>query len=326
MTALEDQKANWLHRTAMKRIQTTLTIAGLLVFALVAIMKLRDVPEPGDLPPTSGEHRILATSSDQIDLLSLFLTPNALVAVPVQALKYSRVAMTDPRYAKLPTFDRFVAETALQWEPSLVIVSPFVPVDTQAQLRRFGTPLLFLDPRDNWDGLKQSIISLGKALGKIDVAKKIIEKQESRLQQLDVRVQEVTLNKPHRRFVSYANYGSGGWGAGPGLSIDWVIKTAGLENAASDLNRNGAFAMSFEDLVVLDPDYIIISEGQDGSKSSTEKTLLSSPDLALLSAIKHKRFIRMPSNIMSASSQEMISASELLLDLWQAAEAKRASR
>ncbi len=308
----------------MKRFQTITTVASLLILAAIAIIKVQSDLLSTDNKFVAGDYRILPTSSDQVDLLGLFLTPDAIVGIPEQALEYSRIAMMDPRYKKIPTYERFVTETALQWDPNLVLISPFVAPDTRFQLEKYGISLLSLGKRANWKDLKSSIQKLGKVLGKRGLADSLIAKHEARLESLDAIVEAQAKPTDENRVLSYANYGTGGWGAGVGLSIDSVIKRAGLKNAALELNRPGAFAMSFEDLIQLDPDYIIVVEGKNGEPSSTEQTLINHEQTASLRAVKNGRLLRLPASLLSASSQEMITAAEELHQIWRAAEAKRA--
>ncbi len=307
----------------MKRFQTLSTIASLCLMAVIALLKLQAGSQERPVVPSEAL-RILPTSSDQVDILSLFVEPSDLVAIPSQALVYSRIAMGDERFKALPSYDRFIAETVIEREPNLVIVSPFISADTKSQIKKFGIQVLSLEARHDWSGLEDAIRSIGEAVGRSDLVAGVLAKQRVRLKKLAEKVALSPSNFDRLRVLSYTNFGTGGWGAGEGLSIDFVIKSAGLKNAAVELNReDGAFSMSFEDLIQLDPDYIILTANAEGGVTTTEQTLLANKLTAALRAVKTGSILRLPANLMSASSQEMITAAAVLHDLWLEAEKKR---
>ncbi len=281
----------------------------LLTVAIVVFAAMRD-DERRTPSGLAGEppRRILPTTSDQVDMLSALVGPERVVAMPEQALTWSRVAEAEG-WRSLPTFARFLAEFVLESEPDLVLVSPFAEPDSVARIRESGLRTVELPTRRNLDHVIAALRRLGEIVGETGRAGELIADLEARRDAL-VASRTRSGEGPRPRALSYTNFGSGGWSAGCDTTIHAAMRLAGLDNALGD--RVGHFEFSFEELLAVDPDLIIVSGAFGESADTIEALLRSEPGLAGVQAVVKGRILRLPPRLASAGSQELLAAAELL--------------
>jgi iron complex transport system substrate-binding protein len=262
-----------------------------------------------DRPP----QRVLPTNASIVDLLDVLVDADRIVALPKQAATWSRISDDDPRYAKHARFSRYDAESVLALKPDLVIASAFNNPETHARLREWGVPVLRLEIRNGLDEVYGAMRLLGALLDADDRAEAEIAALEKRREALAAR----TAGFSGLRALVYSNLGTGGWSFGAKSTCDEVFRLAGLKNAAADGGRVGSVSMSFEELIVLDPDIILVSGAGEGeaASSASARVLEGEPLLASLRARRQGAILRLPSRLVSSSSQEILTAAEALADL-----------
>ena len=165
-----------------------------------------------------------------------------------------------------------------------------------------------LPVRKDIDDVITAVRRIGALVGEVERADALVA---------DIAKRRDALMARHRegippRALAYVNFGSGGWSAGRGTTIDCAMRLAGLDNALSD--RVGHFEFSFEELLALDPDLIIVSGAFGESEDTIETMLRTEPGLARAQAVMRGRFLRLPPRLASAGSQELIAAAEALAD------------
>ena len=126
------------------------------------------------------------------------------------------------------------------------------------------------------------------------------------------------------RALAYINGGGGGGVAGAGTTADEWIRLTGMHNAGAEDGRVGHVRCSFEELLALDPDLIVIStRGEDGSPGVTAQILREEPGLANLDAVREDRIVALDARLFSAVGPHIVSAAEALAPLADAALERR---
>jgi ABC-type Fe3+-hydroxamate transport system substrate-binding protein len=119
--------------------------------------------------------------------------------------------------------------------------------------------------------------------------------------------------------VPYANFGTQGFSAGSGTTIDTAIRLAGLRNALAEEGVTGHQQINFEALLVLDPDAIVLSqplateEAHTGDRGgAAERILLGESSLAELRAVRSRAFLRLDAGLYASASHGIVRAAEEL--------------
>lgn len=287
--------------------------------AALAAALLASACEPAPRPPATAPaaaQRIVPASATALDFAAALVGLERIAGVPEQALEYSLVWEREAAaVARLPRFDAYLAEPVLAVRPDVVVADPWQAPDTTARLREAGVAVITLSPVATYADARANLERLGAALAREDVAR-------ARIAELDARVAALeSAQGPRRslRALAYANFGAAGSTAGAGTTIGEVFRLAGLRNAAAEAGRRGHGALSFEELIALDPDLIVtsrpLSMGEKGAGDrggASERVLLHEPSLAGLAAVRARRVIALPARLYATGSHELVAAAEAL--------------
>jgi iron complex transport system substrate-binding protein len=295
-----------------------LAAAGALLFLAVATVgALRLAPRPA--APAAGAVarpvRIVAASARLIDLCAALVDPDRIAGYPEQAIEYTTLGDRQAAFLDRPHFRQYLAEPVLSLEPDLVLADPWQSLDTRARLLEAGVPVLILPETHTWPEVRAALLDLGRVLGEEARAAAEVAALDARVAALAARGARPRL----LRVVPYANFGAEGFTAGAGTTIDEAIALAGLRNAATEAGVSGHAPMSYEGLLGLDPDAIVVSLPPDPSAGlgaaqvgASEALLAAEPAVASLRAVRERRFLRLPAGLYASSSQGIVGAAELL--------------
>ena len=320
-------------------------LPALCLLALLAWQALRGTPEKpaARLPSVTGDafprrvnladgnalelpappQRILLGNASAVDMVTALVGPERVVALPEQALAFSRLAEGLGPFDAVATFDRFEAEVVLSFRPDLVVCDPWATTSTVARLRELDVPVLSLPQVVAFDDVLASLEVLGRALGAEDRAAELVADLERRTRQLAERARR----RVELRALSYTNSGAGGWSAGKGTTNHELITLAGLANATAEAGRVDHVRTSFEELYALDPDFLLVGDYRPGMEDGGSRRFLAEePALAELRAVREDRVLLIPARLFSASSQEIVAGAEALADAVDAWLAERGER
>jgi iron complex transport system substrate-binding protein len=270
-----------------------------------------------DLAPGSlaDVQRILPASVRALEFLSALVGPERLAGLPEQGFEYATLGAEEQRFASLPRFDTYLAEPILALRPELVLCDPWQQIETNERLREAGVRVLVLPDTVTWRDGARVLTELGDKLG-------VPEKAAAAVAGLERRVEALAAGAVARRglrAVPYSNFGSQGFSAGESTTIDEILKLAGLRNAVSESGRKGHLNLSFEELLVLDPDLIVVSTplhtdvGHAGDRGGASRTvLLAEPALSKLRAVREDRIVGISPGHYACASQRVVDAAEAL--------------
>jgi iron complex transport system substrate-binding protein len=262
-------------------------------------------------------HRIVPANATAVDLVAALVGPERVAGFPVQALDYSTLHAGGGAFAELPRFDAWLAEPVLALEPDLVVVDPYQAIDTNARLREASVRVLVLPEIATYPDAREALERLSRVLGAEERCAAIVADLDARVARL--REEAGRRSREPLRAMCYSNFGSAGWTAGSGTTVNAMMELAGLVNVVAEAGRVGHVGASFEDLLTFDPDLILVSRplameaGHAGDRGgASERVLSSEPSLAGLRAVREHRIVSLPAWLYAAGSHEMVTGAEVL--------------
>jgi len=278
-----------------------------VLFFVLALAGCDRAPTGAQSPSAPTGLRIVPTTTAAAELLTLLAGPEDLLALPEQVDSWSAQDFKQGGYEKLARFPRYLAEPLLVLHPGLVVNHDWQAAETTKILRDSGIPVLTLHSGTSYSELCSSLATLGTVLGREARA-------QTALAALDARVAALAQHRAqfeHVRALVYTNDGAGGLASGAHTTADTTLALAGLENAAAGLD--GHAALSFEQLLGLDPDLIVTGARARGEQGSTTRSLIeAAPALAGLRARREQRFVVLSAELLSSDSQYLVDAAEKL--------------
>lgn len=220
---------------------------------------------------------------------------------PEEALAVADIGDT---YASLNT------EFILSLEPDLVLAAGITPPEQVDQLEQLGITVYWLGNPTDIEGLYRNLETVGILTGHEQDALAAIDALSARADAVLDKVSAVT----DRPTVFYEVDGqtdpNAPFTAGGGSFIDLIINLAGGTNVAGDVE--GYFAYSIEDLLVADPDVILLG---DYAWGATVESVAARTGWGSLSAVTNDQVYPFNDDHMSRPGPRLINALEDLAKL-----------
>ena len=250
--------------------------------------------------------RIVPGDTGMADILSALVESQRIAALPVWVDTYGGAREFFETNTNISRFQKYQAEPLLALKPDLVLTDSYQDAATTSILRQQGIPVLQFAKLRTFDGIKGAILIAGSATGEEQKAADLATEFDNRLQALAADFNG--MKRP--RALCYSNYGQG-YAVGTGESQDEILRRAGAENAAAEMNLAGHVTFSFEQLLKLNPDWLIVG-GDNGMQSPQAQLLLNETVLSNLQAIKERHIAVVPERYFSSISQYVVNAVEIL--------------
>jgi iron complex transport system substrate-binding protein len=283
--------------------------------ALLSACGAESAAPPGD---PARPVRVVPASATAVDLTAALLAPERIAGFPEQALEYSTLHDAGERFADHPQFYAWLAEPVLALEPDLVVVDPWGARDTNERLREAGVRVFELPEIGSWRDARAALLALAEVLGTEQRAAELVAGLDARVEQLRARAAR---RRERPRALCYSNFGSAGWSAGADTTVHEMMTLAGLDNVVASGGVQGHVGLTFEQLLLHDPDLILVSrplvmgESHAGDRGgASERLLRSEAALAGLRAVRDDRIVSLPAWLYAAGSHEIVSGAELLAD------------
>lgn len=258
--------------------------------------------------------RVFPASATAVDFLVALAGPERIVALPEQAFDYASLTGDVAAWQRTVRFTNFIAEDAIALSPDLVLADTSQDRGTIESLRSAGIEVVVLPEVRSWPDARATLLSVGSLLELEDRAGVLVR-------ELDLRVEQLRAAPGARgglRALCYSNFGSG-WSAGSRTTMHEQILLAGMHNAAADAGRDGHVQVTFEDLISIDPDLILVSSPlRDGDSSlgdrggASERLLRSEPSLRNLRAVRLGRIVALPPSLFATGSHSIVRGAEEL--------------
>jgi iron complex transport system substrate-binding protein len=299
-------------------------LLALLVVVVAAALQTAERPEAqapvvsgGGFPVTVVEpggqrvlviharpERIVAADAGMADVLSALVEPSRIVAVPDTVEGYAAQRELFAAHTEIARFARFKAETVLSYKPDLVVAVTFRDNPALAILEERGIPVFRVEQFRTFDGIRAGMAALGRAVGEEEKARRLVAEFDRRLAAVERAV--AGLRKP--RALIYSKF-ERGYAVGAGESQDEALRRAGAVNAAAEAGWVSHVHVTFEQILKLNPDYLVVA-GTQGLESPQALIVLNEPVLAELPAVKRRRIVVVPDCYGTAISQYAVNAVE----------------
>ncbi|MGD0091253.1 MAG: ABC transporter substrate-binding protein [Planctomycetota bacterium] len=266
----------------------------------------KSAPLPAGQALPARPMRILPADCGMADILAALVEPQRLAAVPATVDGYAGAKEYWAEHREIPRFERFQAETLLSLKPDLILAVIYRENAAADVLERQGVPVLRFEHFRSFAGIRDSFLTVGQAVGEEQKARALVDDFDKRL----AAVEKAVAGRPTPRALWYSKYDQG-FTVGAGESQDEILRRAGARNAAAELGLAGHVHFTFEQLLRLRPDYLVVS-GEDLLASPQARIVLNEPVLAELPAVKERRIAVVPDRYASAVSQYIVDAVEIL--------------
>lgn len=234
------------------------------------------LPALGDAP-----RRVLSMNLCTDQLAMLVAAPGQLISVSHLAHDPRGSAMVDAA-AAYPA-NHGLAEEIVLMQPDLVLAGRFTATATTRLLQRLGKPVEIFEPENDLQGIRDNLRRMGRLLGREAVAEAIVARFDT-----DLAALRSAPVRPGRAVLYAAN----GYSSGDNTLAGAILRAAGLSNIAAELGLTYGGTLQLEQLLLSDPDLVILGRKLPGASRSEE--VLDHPALSALIA-------RQPSEVMSDS-------------------------
>lgn len=208
------------------------------------------------------------------------------------------------------TFVQLNTELIVSLEPDLVLAAEITPPEQVAQLEQLGIVVFWLANPLDFEGLFANFVTVGQLTGHDLDAVAFAGSLRERLS----NVQTTLASVEDRPVVFYEVDGltdpNAPYTAGTGTFIDLIINTAGGQNAAAALE--GYKQMSIEELLVQNPDFILLG---DSAYGATPELVAQRAGWGDLAAVQASQVLPFDDNLMSRPGPRMIDAVDQLARL-----------
>lgn len=216
--------------------------------------------------------RIVSTSTIADQVLIELIEPKRLLAVSAHTLRSEE----SRAYAdKIGVEHARDIETIIELRPDIVFINNFIDRRQVERLKEAGLNVFDLGPMRGLETLLPNIEQLAAVLGAPESGRKLVDELLRDLEAVSEGIPE----GDRRRGLYVGKHGDRLYGGTAGTSFHDVLNAAGLIDVAAEAGFDGWPAFTNEQLLSLDPAWII-------TNPETEKTFCRHPGFQSLSACK----------------------------------------
>lgn len=218
---------------------------------------------------------------------------------PAEALDVASIGST---YADLNT------EAILALEPDLVLAAGVNTPEQVKSLEDLGITVYYLNNALTYDDLYAQVRWAGEVTGHVDEANALADSLAARVDAVTEAVATLE-EKPTAFYEIDGTDPSKPWTSGPGTFMDTMITMAGGINIGGVLSDSFA-QMSVEEIVLQDPDFIILGDTLYGV---TIESIAERAGWADLTAVKENKIFAFDDNLASRPGPRLVDGLEALL-------------
>ncbi len=296
----------------MKRVHS---VNGLLLLgavfsgiALTATISNGVSTEPGDIAFGTVEDatgrpiairdytRIVSTSTIADQVLMEIIAPHRVLAVSGHTLRTQKSRSYEDKIGVERARD---IETIIELRPDVVFINNFIDRRQVERLKDAGLNVFDMGEMRGLETLLPNIRQLAAVMGEPERGEALIEDFVRRLEAVSADIQE----QDRRRTLYVGVHGDRLYGGTAGTSFHDVLVAGGLVDIAAEAGFDGWPAFTNEQLLTLDPQWIITNPG-------TERTLCRHPGLEALAACRTGQVRSIETHLLTDPGLGILQAAE----------------
>lgn len=200
-------------------------------------------------------------------------------------------------------------EEIIALQPQVLLMSAMAQTDEQvAALEEAGIKVVVSDA-DDIAGTYESIRLIGAISGKAETAEALVESMESTFNAIR---QHPTDDVMQTVFFEVSPLEYGLWAAGRGTFMNEIAEMMGLTNIFADVEGWGA--VSEEQVLERDPDYIVTITMYFGEGPTPEEEILARPGWENVTAVKNEAILNLRNNELSRPAPRLAEGAQMLYD------------
>lgn len=208
------------------------------------------------------------------------------------------------------TFVELNTELIISLEPDLVLAAEITPVEQVTALEQLGVTIYWLPNPTDFEGLYANLATVGQMTGHEAQAADAANALQTRVAAVDSALADVA-DRPSVFYELDASDPAAPWTSGAGTFIDLLINRAGGVNAAAGVQ--GDFTqISIEELLVQDPDFILLGDSNYGV---TVESVAQRAGWGDLSAVQNDKVFPFDDNLVSRPGPRLVDALEQIARL-----------
>lgn len=281
---------------------TALALAAAVVAACA--WRARSPGPPGEAPGLSGAApRRIASLTLASDEVLAELVPFDRVACVTRLADDREISNVSGIYPSgIPRLQAASVEKVLAMKPDLVCVASYNSADFLTVIEHAGLTVFRSPDCRTMDEIEDSILNLGRHVGKPLRARQVVDRMRDRRQRLAERLRGAA-ERPRVLFWS------AGFTAGRKTTINDIIRESGGRNVAAENGLEGSTAIAPEQVIAADPDYVLLCEW---STDEREGQIKNHPLLRNLKAVRENRVIAVQGRYLTAVSHFVVEGAERL--------------
>ncbi len=274
-------------------------------------------PFPRTFVNADGEVAHIAAAPQRIVSATVFSDAVLLDICPADRLAAVLELSSDARYspvaAAAAAFPRRIGgapEEILAAAPDLVVVAGFSRKEVRNLLGGEGCAVLRFLGFDDIGAIQNNIRALGYAVGLDRAAEGLVAEMAAEL----AAAANGREGRADWRLLHYAS----GFTSGTGTTFDALLAVVGATNAAAELSVRSFQAIAPEQVLILDPDALVVGVEPAGEAAVREQ-LLQLPGFAALRALQRDRLLLVPNALLLSTSHHVAQAATHIaaaLDDW----------
>jgi iron complex transport system substrate-binding protein len=255
----------------------------------------------GSSPPRRILSHTLATDEILLDLV-----PVERIVGVTNLVHDPEISSVPRRYPDhIPRLREADAERIIGLTPDLICVAPYNSIDFIQLLDRSGLAIYRNESVHSIDEVESGIQQLGERVGEPERARRLATQMQARRREIADRLHGLR-ERPRVLFWS------AGFTAGPGSTMDDLIREAGAVNVAAELGLGDSAEISPERMVAADPDYVLLCRWAGDDRPNQ---VANHPILRRLRAVETNRVLSIEGRYLTSVSQYVVEGVEQLARL-----------
>lgn len=241
--------------------------------------------------------RIAAVSGDVADILLEMVDPSRVVVVPIymdNPAIYRNVEKAEAVPHRIASAVDLDPEAVLAYDPDLIIITlrQTAEIDALNLLRLSGIPIVAVSDWTGFDALKANVMLIGQAVGEDEAAARIVQDIDERLAEVQRRLEGVTPKEVLPLSIFGPEATTPFFIAPTSFKYD-LLRKAGARSAGDRIGINRLVRASIEQVVQLDPEYMVLSDWA-GTGADAYRAFLSHPAMQAVTAVAEGNVLVLP--------------------------------